>query len=66
LAGGCISNGWKYSINSFEQFFESRRKRKLNWFGINFDGSRSYITEDHEVIFEKYVKEGVILNLDVC
>ena len=59
-----ISKGWKYSIDAFEQFFESCRKRTLNFFGIYRydDCSRSYVTEDHKAIVEKYVKEGVILH----
>ena len=54
-----ISAGWKYSINSFEQFFESCRKRTLYFFVIN-NCSRRYITKEHEEIVNKYVEEGVI------
>jgi hypothetical protein len=43
-----LSGDWKFSINAFELFFESCRKRnKLFYFGIT---NKSYITRDEEII----------------
>ena len=61
LIGIMISVGWKYSINSFEQFFESFRGRTLNWFEFVEHKNDDYIAEDYKVIVRKYIKEGVIL-----
>ena len=58
-----ISESWEYSNDAFEQFFESCKKR-TNCFGTIYY-NESYIIEDHGVIFDKYVKEGVILDLDI-
>ncbi|RGB30145.1 hypothetical protein C1646_765731 [Rhizophagus diaphanus] len=53
-----ISGLWKYSINTFIQFFESFRGRSLYYFGI-IDGN-NYITDDHKSIIKKYIDEGVV------
>jgi hypothetical protein len=59
-----ISRDWKYSIDSFEKFFESCRERRLRHFGF-VHGRKNYITKDHEEIIKKYIKEGVILKSNI-
>jgi hypothetical protein len=54
-----ISRGWKYSIDAFEQFLESCRDRSLRSFGFTYH-DMNYITEGHEVVVKRYIKEGVI------
>ena len=57
-----ISEYWDYSIEALEQFFESCRKRTLCEFGFgSCCVTEGCITEEHEAIARKYVKEGVIL-----
>ena len=58
-----ISSSWKYSTEAFEQFFESCRERNLCHFGTIFY-HKNYITEDHEAVFNKYAREGIIEELD--
>jgi hypothetical protein len=54
-----VSGDWLYSIDAFEQFFESYRERKLYLFNIN-DVIGSYITIEHSKIVKKFFDEGVI------
>ncbi|RIA99427.1 hypothetical protein C1645_730880 [Glomus cerebriforme] len=54
-----ISEVWKYSIDAFEQFFESCRERTTINFGIIHD-DKYFITEDHKSIVRKYMNKGVI------
>ncbi|CAB4396312.1 unnamed protein product [Rhizophagus irregularis] len=53
-----ISGLWKYSINTFIQFFESFRGRTLYHFAII--DTVNYITNDHKIIARKYIDEGVV------
>ncbi|PKK74502.1 hypothetical protein RhiirC2_708830 [Rhizophagus irregularis] len=55
-----ISGSWKYSINIFEQFFDSCRERILSYFAIIPDNIINYIKDDHKSIIRKYIREGVI------
>ena len=54
-----ISGDWKYSIDTFERFFESCRDRTLFRFDIVYY-NQFYITKDHKMIVRKYVDEGVV------
>ncbi|PKC61444.1 hypothetical protein RhiirA1_539162 [Rhizophagus irregularis] len=54
-----ISGFWKYSIDTFTQFFESFREQPLYCFGIN-DRDNYYITNYHKIIVKKYINEGVV------
>ncbi|CAB4418769.1 unnamed protein product [Rhizophagus irregularis] len=54
-----ISGLWKYSIDAFNRFFENFRERPLYHFGIN-DGYNYVITNDHKIMFRKYINEGVV------
>ncbi|CAB5344641.1 unnamed protein product [Rhizophagus irregularis] len=54
-----ISGFWKYSIDTFTQFFESFREQPLYCFGIN-DRDNYYITNYHKIIVKKYTNEGVV------
>ena len=56
-----ISSNWKYSVDALERFFESCRGRTLLKFGFTLY-NEYYITKDHEEVFEKYIREGVILS----
>jgi hypothetical protein len=54
-----ISGNWGYSIDTFENFFESYRERKLCFFNINVD-IRNYITLEHLYVVKKFFDEGII------
>ncbi|RGB23230.1 hypothetical protein C1646_774821 [Rhizophagus diaphanus] len=54
-----ISKSWKFSINTFERFFESFRDRPLHYYYMICHG-RSYITEEHKIMVKQYIEEGVI------
>ncbi|CAG8648864.1 9111_t:CDS:2 [Rhizophagus irregularis] len=54
-----VSKSWKFSINTFERFFESFRDRPLHYFYMICHG-RSYITEEHKIMVKQYIEEGVI------
>ncbi|CAB5344487.1 unnamed protein product [Rhizophagus irregularis] len=53
-----ISGLWKYSIDTFNRFFESFRGHPLHYFGIN--DSYNNITVDHKIIVRKYIDGGVV------
>jgi hypothetical protein len=55
-----ISGEWEYSIDAFENFFESYRERKLHRFYITYDTEDYHITTEHVNIIEKYIIEGII------
>jgi hypothetical protein len=56
-----ISGDWMYSIDAFEQFFESYRERKLHYFNINNDFDfESSITIEHLKVIKKFFDEGII------
>jgi hypothetical protein len=54
-----ISEGWKYSIDALKIFFESCREQTLQYFEFTINNN-DCITEEHEAIVSKYLKEGVI------
>ncbi|PKB98977.1 hypothetical protein RhiirA5_430487 [Rhizophagus irregularis] len=54
-----ISGLWKYSIDAFNRFFENFREWPLYHFGIN-DSYNYAITNDHKIMFRKYINEGVV------
>jgi hypothetical protein len=56
-----ISGDWEYSIEVFENFFESYRDRKLLCFDIN-DDVGEYITIEHVDVVNKYYDEGIVVN----
>ncbi|PKC60723.1 hypothetical protein RhiirA1_467643 [Rhizophagus irregularis] len=56
-----ISGDWKYSIDSFENYFESYRERKSLRFMINcLNGNK--ITPIHIEVVRKYYEEGIIIS----
>ena len=57
-----LSDKWKYSIDSFERFFEGyNRERTLIVFNIfNISGGQFNITENHKVVIRKFMREGVL------
>ncbi|CAB4376994.1 unnamed protein product [Rhizophagus irregularis] len=54
-----ISGLWKYSIDAFNRFFENFREWPLYHFGIN-DSYNYAITNDHKIMFRKFINEGVV------
>jgi hypothetical protein len=55
-----ISKDWRYSIDAFENFFESYRERKLLYFNVCDIGNS--ITTEHVNVVKKYFDEGIIAN----
>lgn len=55
-----LSGNWWYSIDAFENFFESYRERKSLYFGIDEKIGKSTITSQHINLVKKYYKEGII------
>jgi hypothetical protein len=53
-----INGNWKYSIDVFENFFESYREQKLLL--INIYNGRDYIKIEHLNVIKKYFDEGII------
>jgi hypothetical protein len=53
-----IDGNWKYSIDAFENFFESYREQKLFIFNIRNGGD--CITIEHLNVIKKYFDEGII------
>ncbi|CAB5185245.1 unnamed protein product [Rhizophagus irregularis] len=58
LSSISISGKWKYSVGSFENLFESYKKRRLLHFDIHDE--IVYITTEHAKVVKKYFDEGVI------
>jgi hypothetical protein len=56
-----IRGNLKYSIDTFEKFFESYRERKLHRFNISYT-ENGHITTEHINVVKKYFGEGVIEN----
>jgi hypothetical protein len=60
-----ISASWEYSIDAFENFFESYRGRKLHHFDIHDDDDGDYITTEHVNVIKRYFDEGIIGNFNL-
>ena len=60
-----ISSGWKYSIEAFERFFESCRKRPLSYFGFIVENMYCTTPNYYGAIVREYVKQGVIMESNI-